>query len=335
MTTAKTIGIVVAGAGRIGKMHAEIFARTPGARVVGIVDRHLRREWLDECGLSEVPVFAAATEALEKTGAEAAVIAASSTAHVGLIREAAAMGRHVLCEKPIAFSAADIAALAEELRNSPLVIQAGFNRRFDPQFARIRDAVRAGELGRIYMWRIVNRDPRRPPPDFIPRSGGMLADFHVHDFDMLRFLSGGEIAEVHARGAQLIADETMTGDLDAALLSARMADGALAGVDGLRETNCGYDQRIEAVGEKGMMKAENIPAHFVAAGGPSGDLRANPRPDFIVRYRESFEIQAREFLRTIRGERECPTGLADAAAAMRAVEAAQKSLQENRPVAPE
>ena len=329
----KIIGVVVVGAGRIGKMHAEIFARTPGARVVGIVDRHMRREWLDDCGLPDVPVFASTAEALEKTGADAAVIAASSTAHVELIREVAAAGRNVLCEKPVAFNSAEIAALAEETRGFEGVIQIGFNRRFDPQFSRIRDAARAGELGRMYLYRIVNRDPRRPPPDFIPRSGGMLADFHSHDMDMLRFLSGGDIAEIHARGAQLIADESMKGDLDAVVLSLRMRDGALAGVDGLRETNCGYDQRVEVVGEKGMMRAENIPAHFVSGGSPAGDLRANPRPDFIVRYRESFEIQAREFLRAIRGERECPIGLADAAAAMRAVEAAEKSLKENRPIA--
>lgn len=329
---AKPIGIVVVGAGRIGRMHAEIFARLPGARLAGIVDRHSRREWLIEAGLAEVPVFESTTEALDKTGAEAAVIAASSTAHVELIREVTAAQRHVLCEKPVAFDSAKIAALAEETRGFPGVIQIGYNRRFDPQFSRIRDAVQGGELGRIYLYRIVNRDPLRPPADFIPRSGGMLADFHCHDMDMLRFLSGNEVAEIHARGAQLIADEAMRDDLDAVVLSLRMADGALAGVDGLRETNCGYDQRIEVVGEQGMRRAENIPAHFVAAGSPAGSLHANPRPDFMIRYRESFEIQARAFLRAVRGECECPVSLADAAAAMRTVEAAQKSLQENRAV---
>lgn len=328
----RPVGIIVVGAGRIGKMHADIFARQPRARLSGIVDRHLRREWLDEYGLSEVPVFESTTEALAKTAAEAAVIATSSTAHVELIREVTAAGRHVLCEKPIAFSSSAITQLAEETRGFSGVIQVGYNRRFDPQFSRIQAAVQAGDLGRIYLYRITNRDPRRPPADFIPRSGGMLADFHCHDMDMLRFLSGSEPAEIHARGAQLIADKAMQGDLDAMVLSLRMADGALAGVDGLRETHCGYDQRIEVVGEHGMRRAENIPDHFVAAGSPAGDLHANPRPNFIARYRESFEIQARAFLAAIRGERECKVTLTDAAAAMQAVEAAQKSLQENRAV---
>ena len=326
------IGIVVVGAGRIGRMHAQIFARAPGARLAGIVDRHGRREWLIEAGLSQVPVFESTTEALEATSAEAAVIATSSTAHVELIREVTAAKRHVLCEKPVAFDSGQITALAEETRGFSGVIQVGYNRRFDPQFSQIRDAVQGGELGRIYLYRIVNRDPLRPPADFIPRSGGMLADFHCHDMDMLRFLSGDEVAEIHARGAQLIADEAMRDDLDAVVLSLRMADGALAGVDGLRETNCGYDQRIEVVGEQGQRCAQNIPAHFVAGGSPAGSLHANPRPDFMTRYRESFEIQARAFLRAVRGECECKVTLADAAAAMRAVEAAQKSLQENRAV---
>ena len=337
--TMRTVGIVVAGAGRIGRMHAEIFSRTVGARVLGIVDRRLRRDWLDAAGLGEVGVFASLSQALEKTGAAAAVIAASSAAHVELVREAAAAGAHVLCEKPVAFRAAAISALAAEVGDSGKVVRVGFNRRFDPQFSRVREALRAGELGRAYLYRVVNRDPRRPPADFIPRSGGMLADFNVHDFDMLRFLSGGEIAEVHARGANLIADEALGGDLDAMVLSLRMSDGALAAVDALRETNCGYDQRLEVAGERGMLRAENIPAWFSVRSGPEGALHANPRRDFIERYRESFELQARAFLLAVRGEGGNGNGsaatLEDAAAAMRAVEAAQRSLEENRPAAVE
>ena len=333
----KTIGIVVVGAGRIGRMHAEIFSRTPGARVLGIVDRRLRRDWREALGLGGVGVFASTTEALKATGAEAAVIAASSSAHAELVREAAAAGAHVLCEKPVAFRAETIAALAAEVGGlegaGGKVVQVGFNRRFDPHFARVRTAVESGGLGRAYLYRVVNRDPRRPPADFIPRSGGMLADLNIHDFDMLRFLSGAEIAEVYARGGRLIAGGAMGGDWDAMVLSVRMSDGALAAVDSLRETNCGYDQRLEVAGEGGMVRAENIPSDFSVRSGPDGSLHSNPRRDFIERYRESFEIQAREFLRTIRGERACAAGLADATAAMRAAEAAQKSLEENRPVA--
>ena len=329
----KTIGIVVVGAGRIGRMHAEIFSRTPGARVLGIVDRRLRRDWREALGLGGAGVFASTTEALKATGAEAAVIAASSSAHAELVREAAAAGAHILCEKPVAFRAETIAALAAEVGGLERVVQVGFNRRFDPHFARVRTAVESGGLGRAYLYRVVNRDPRRPPADFIPRSGGMLADLNIHDFDMLRFLSGAEIAEVYARGGRLIAGGAMGGDWDAMVLSVRMSDGALAAVDSLRETNCGYDQRLEVAGEGGMVRAENIPSDFLVRSGPEGSLHSNPRRDFIERYRESFEIQAREFLRTIRGERACAPGLADATAAMRAAEAAQKSLEENRPVA--
>ena len=328
----KVASVVIVGAGRIGRMHAEIFSQAPGAKVAGIVDRHLRREWLAESGLAGVPVFASTGEALEKTKADAAVIAASSSSHAELIREVVGFGRHILCEKPVAFRADTIGELADETRNYDRVVQIGFNRRFDPQFARARSALRSGELGRAYLYRIVNRDPKRPPPDFIPRSGGMLADFHVHDFDMLRWLSGGEVAEVYARGANLIDDPAMAGDLDAVVLSLKMSDGALAAVDGLRETNCGYDQRIEIAGERGIARAENIPAAFATVSGPDGALHPNPRPDFIVRYRESFELQARSFLKAIRGEQKCEVSLSDAASAMRVVEAAQKSLEQNRPI---
>ena len=330
------IGIAVVGGGRIGVMHAQIVARLPQARLVGVVIRSGDRSALDAAGLGDARVFGDLDDAME--AADAVLIAASSDAHVELIRRAAHAGKHILCEKPVAFEAAQIDALHAQISDSAasgVVIQVGFNRRFDPDFSRLRGMLRERALGRLYLLHIVNMDPRRPPMAFIPRSGGMFRDFNVHDFDMLAALSGERIAEVYARGANLVDDEIgRLGDIDTAVISMRMSGGALASVSCSRETNCGYDQRIEALGEKGALRAGNLRAHGVVSDSATGSLRANPLPDFIARYRDSYEHQALAFLAAVRAGKlpaDLP-GLRDAAAAVRAAQAAQQSMNENRPV---
>ena len=324
------IGIAVVGGGRIGIMHAQIVSRLPGTQLRGVVIRSRQRERLDAAGLRETPVFGDIAEALADDKTAAVLIASSSDSHVDLIQRAAAAGKHILCEKPVAFDAAVIEELQHQTAAAGVVIQVGFNRRFDPDFAHLRDMLQHGALGRLYLIQIINMDPQRPPMEFIPRSGGMFGDFNVHDFDMLSSLTGKAVAEVHARGANLVDDEIgRLGDIDTAVLSIKMADGTLAAVLCSRETNCGYDQRIEVLGEKGALRVGNVLPHGVVSDSPSGSLRANPLPDFIARYRESYEQQALAFLSAIRDKSSPPVGLSAAAAAVRCVEAAQRSMLEN------
>lgn len=328
----KEIGIAVVGAGRIGRMHAEIFAATPGASVVGVVDRKRKDpDWPARAGLRDAKIYASAEEAFADKAVDAAVIATSSDCHPELVRAAAAAGKKIFCEKPVAFSAAEIRALDKDIGSAS--VHVGLNRRMDPRFAALQKALAAGRLGRIYSYHIVNRDPKRPPPGFAARSGGMLADFNVHDFDMLRFLSGGEIAEVYVRGACLIDPEIeAAGDIDSAVIVSQMADGALASVCCTRETNYGYDQRIEALGEKGALRADNILDEDPVQSGESGCLLPPPRADFIARYRESFEAQARAFVAGAQEGGAYPCTLEDVACAVAVVEAGNESLKSGRPV---
>ena len=325
------IGIAVVGGGRIGIMHAQIVARLPQTRLVGVVIRSGDRAALDDAGLGDVPLFGDMDEAMDK--ADAVLIATSSDAHVGLIRRAATAGKHVLCEKPVAFEAAHIDALCTETADRGVVIQAGFNRRFDPDFFRLREMLREHALGRLYMLHIVNMDPRRPPMDFIPRSGGMFIDFAVHDFDMLAALTGDDIAEVYAHGANLVDDEIgKLGDIDTAVINIKMRSGALAAVLCSRETNCGYDQRIEVLGEKGTLRVGNVLSHGILSNSAAGSLCANPLPDFVARYRQSYECQILAFVAAVREGKPPSVGLREAAMAVRAAQAAGQSMLENRPV---
>ena len=289
--------------------------------------------------MAATPLFERIAQA---KAADAAVIAASSDAHLDLIRQAAAADKHILCEKPVAFASASIAALRRELRDYRRVVQVGFNRRFDPHFAKVR--ARLPALGRPYIYRIVNRDPKRPRAGFAARSGGMFCDFNSHDFDMLRFLSGGEIAEIYARAATLL--EPAAAEIDTVVISAKMANGALALIDSCRETNRGYDQQIEILGANGVVGAANVPQSALIAADANGELRENPQPDFIARYRESFAAQLEAFIDAAQAadaanaagaanaaDAQPPVTLADAEAAIRAAEAAALSARENRPVA--
>ena len=324
------VKIAVIGAGRIGRMHAQIFARTPGAEVVGIVERCPRNDWRSKARLDAVRIYSDAAGALANNDTNAVVIATSTDAHIELIRASLAANKKVFCEKPIAFNSEAIEALAREAGNA--LVQVGFNRRFDPQFARLAKMLRSNHLGRVFLYHIVNRDPHRPPLNYIPRSGGMFTDFNVHDFDMLRFLSDSEIVDVYARAANLVdASIGRAGDVDTAVLSLQLANGALATIDTCRETNCGYDQRAEALGEKGTLRADNVLCDTVIGGTMEGHLAANPLPDFVARYQRSFELQAEAFVAAARGEAECTVGLADAVATVRVAEAAWQSVAENRP----
>ena len=328
----KTVNFAVIGAGRIGKMHAGIFAATTGGRLCAVVDRSRREpEWTARAGLADVRVYATVDEALADREVDAVIIATASDSHTAIIRAAVAAGKKVFCEKPVAFSAAAVLDLRRNLPPSA-VVQVGFNRRFDSAFAAMRDAIAGGQLGRAHSYHIVNRDPLRPPAAFVGSSGGMLIDFNVHDFDTLAFLSGARVAEVFARGGNVLQDEAMmaAGDIDTVMINMRLSDGSLANVDCARECNYGYDQRIEVIGERGGLQTGNVslirPTHLTNDGALAPPLRE----DFVARFREAYVEQARVFARVCRGECAVPVGLIDAARALAAAEAGVKSLAGGR-----
>ena len=326
------INFAVVGAGRIGKMHAAIFGRLPNARLRGVVDRKQKEpNWLARAGFADAVLYPDAAAAFADDKTQAVVIAASSDSHTRLIADAVAAGKRVFCEKPVAFAARPIAELRQSLPADALV-QIGFNRRFDPAFNALKEALSQGELGRVYSYHIVNRDPRRPPANFVGRSGGMLADFNVHDFDMLAHLSGGGVADVFVRGAGLLRDEALqrAGDMDTVMINARLNDGALANIDCARECGYGYDQRVEVLGERGGLRLDNETPPRPARMEATGFVTPPPKEDFIARFYESYKRQARAFVAACLGEAGCPVGLQEAARAAAVVEAATRSLQSGR-----
>jgi myo-inositol 2-dehydrogenase/D-chiro-inositol 1-dehydrogenase len=328
--TRTTIGVI--GTGRIGRMHARnLVHRVPDAFVKAVASRSADERWAAELG---IPVCTNDIEdLLRDPEIEAVVVALPSGLHVETIRCAAEAGKQIFCEKPVGFTAAAISRALDTVRSAGVQLQVGFNRRFDPSLCKLQAAVRSGEVGELHSLRVVNRDPKAPRPEFASGSGGLFLDFTIHDFDTLRFLSGSEIAEVYAAGAALVDPEIASvGDIDTAVISVRLANGALCVIDNSRQTGYGYDQRFEAFGSKGNLTVGNLRATSLAASLVSGVFSDTPYPSFVERYKEAFIAELQAFVRCVRDSTEVAVTGEDALAAVNAAFAATTSMAENRPV---
>jgi myo-inositol 2-dehydrogenase/D-chiro-inositol 1-dehydrogenase len=209
----------------------------------------------------------------------------------------------------------------------------GFNRRFDPSLLKASEAVRRGEIGDVHTIRVTNRDPTPPDIDFVKRSGGLFFDFTVHDFDTVRFLSGSEIVELFAVGEVLIDPRIgAAGDIDTAIITLRLANGALAVIDNSRHAVYGQDQRFEVFGSAGSVAIDNTRATFVTTSTSNGVFTERLHGSFGDRYREAFVAELRGFLSSVRKGGPVAVGAEDALAAVRAAHAARRSLAENRPI---
>jgi myo-inositol 2-dehydrogenase/D-chiro-inositol 1-dehydrogenase len=189
-------------------------------------------------------------------------------------------------------------------------IQIGFNRRYDPSFAEVQRAIRAGEIGDLRQVIITSRDPEIPPVAYMKVAGGLLRDMTIHDFDLARFMLGEEPVEVAAFANALIAREVQElGDHDTAMILLRTANGRQCCTTNYRKATYGYDQRIEAVGELGMLKAENCRATTVERwDGRRTEAKDPILHFFIERYREAYVLELDDFIDALEQGRPCDPG---------------------------
>ena len=325
-----TVGLI--GAGRIGRLHAENLAqRIPEADLRAVASPHLDEVWAESLG---IPVRSTDVGAvIDDPAIEAVVIAASSGLHIELIQRAAEAGKHIFCEKPVAFEPGPIEEILRIATEHEVMLQVGFNRRFDPSLLKASEAVRSGEIGDIHTLRVTSRDPTPPDIDFVKRSGGLFFDFTVHDFDTVRFLSGAEIVELFAVGEVLVDPRIgAAGDIDTAIISLKLSNGALAVIDNSRHAVYGQDQRFEVFGSAGSIAVDNTRATFVTTSTTDGVFSEKLHGSFGDRYQEAFVAELRGFLRSVRENQPVAVGAEDALAAVRAAHAARRSLAENRPI---
>jgi len=330
----RKINVGVIGAGRIGKLHAEHLAyRVPGANVIAVAD--IRLEAARKCA-TELQIPSAVQdyrEIMANRDIEAVVICSSTDTHAQMIEEAAAAGKHIFCEKPIDFDLARIDKALEAVDKAGVKLQVGFNRRFDPNFKRVREMVTAGKIGTPHILRITSRDPGPPPIEYVKVSGGIFLDMTIHDFDMARYLIGNEVSEIYAAGGVMV-DPAIgeAGDIDTAIITLRFENGVIGTIDNSRKAVYGYDQRVEVFGSEGMVAVSNNTPDTAVYSNAEGVHSSLPLFFFVERYTDSYIAEMRAFVECIRQGKTPPVTGMDGRIPVVMGYAARKSYQENRPV---
>ncbi|HKD37877.1 MAG TPA: inositol 2-dehydrogenase, partial [Pirellulales bacterium] len=270
------VGII--GAGRIGKVHAETIAlRLPDATALAIadVDSAAAANLAARFGIPQV--FTRAEEILADKRIDAVLICSPTGTHADLIAAAAEAGKHIFCEKPIAFDLARIDKALVAVQRAGVKLQIGFNRRFDSNFARVRKAIVNGEIGTPHLLHIISRDPAPPPISYVRVSGGMFLDMSIHDLDMARFLVGDEVEEIFTAAAARVDPQIgEVGDVDTAVMVLRFRDGAIGTIDNCRQAVYGYDQRVEVLGSAGSIATSNCYPNEAAISTASSVRRDLP-----------------------------------------------------------
>ena len=326
------IGLI--GAGRIGHLHAEhLTTRIPSADVLMVADAF--EETARQCAES----FAIASftgdyrVVLDRPDIEAVVICSSTDTHARIIEEAAQAGKHIFCEKPIALDLASIDRALKAVKRAGVKLQIGFNRRFDASFNRAHQAIERGEIGQPHQFDIVSRDPTPPPIEYIRVSGGIFLDMTIHDFDMTRFLIGSEVEEVFALGG-VMSDPAIgeAGDVDTCVVSLRMTNGVIGTISNSRRAAYGYDQRVEVLGSAGAISIGNNYPNTAIISDSQSVRRDLPQHFFLERYSESFVAEMTAFIDAVLHDTPVPVTGYDGRAPVVIAMAAQKSLEEHRPI---
>lgn len=332
MNSHLNVGII--GAGRIGKVHAaNLTYRIPNASVIAVADVNLAAAKQLAAQYSVATATDNTVQLFEDPNIDAVLICSVTSTHAPFIIQAAEAGKHIFCEKPIALNLAEIDRALAAVDQAGVKLQIGFNRRFDANFRRVRQAIESDEIGQPALLHIISRDPAPPPIEYVRHSGGIFLDMTIHDFDMARFLMGSEVEEVYVQGAVTV-DPAIgeAGDVDTALIMLRFVNGVLGVIDNCRRASYGYDQRVEVLGSKGAIATgNNYPNSAVISDGASV-RRDLPLNFFMERYTESFAAELAAFVDAVLNNKPTPVGGQDGRAPVVMGLAAGRSYREGRPV---
>jgi myo-inositol 2-dehydrogenase/D-chiro-inositol 1-dehydrogenase len=314
--------IAVVGAGRIGRLHAANLVRMPAFDLVAVAD-----PVTPGLACEHLPDW---RELLDRQDVAAVAICSPTALHAEQVEAFAQAGKHVFCEKPLAadLAGADRALAAAE--TAGIVLQVGYNRRFDRNFAAVRAAVASGRVGRPVLVRITSRDPEPPPRSYLDGRGPetIFVDTTSHDLDLVRFVTGDELVEVSARGAALVSDDARAlGMVDTAVTTLVTSGGTLATVDNTWRSAHGYDQRLEVHGSDGNAQAGNELRDTTLLADAAGFHAPALPPFFIERYAASFLAELEAFASALEGGPVAVTGR-DGRAALAAALAAAHSAQQ-------
>lgn len=317
--------IVLVGAGRIGRIHAANIAANPKLRLDSVIDP------MADAANELAGLYGAQASSLEAALADpdvaGVVIASSTDTHLDYTLAALRAGKAVFCEKPLDQDLARARAAEAELATIGGRVLLAFNRRFDPNFALLQQRLAAGEVGQLETLHIISHDPAPPPAHYIPTSGGLFKDMVIHDFDMARWMLGEDVTQVFATASVLV-DPAIgeAGDVDTAKTILRTASGKLCVISSSRRSGYGYDQRIEAFGSGGLIRAENVLESTVQTWTGAGAGADRLMDFFLDRYAAAYAREMAHFADVIDGAAPL-VGFADGIAALALAEAAAQSVK--------
>ena len=321
--------VALFGAGRIGKIHAANVVRQAGVKLRYVID-------VDAAAAAALAAqhdasVASAETALADPQVGAVVIGSSTDTHADLIMRAAAAGKAIFCEKPVDLAVDRARTCADAVKRAGVTCMIGFQRRFDPTFAALKERLAAGEIGEPEMLVVTSRDPGAPPVEYLKRSGGIFRDMLIHDFDVFRWILDDDAVTLYATGSVLTDPAVGTvGDVDSTAVTIRTKRGRLAQINTSRRAAYGYDQRFEVLGSEGMLQAGNHKPTEVVAATAASVSEDKPEHFFLERYRAAYALEMAHFFDAVANGKPVRTSIDDGVKALELADAATTSWCEQR-----
>lgn len=326
------IGII--GAGRIGKVHAKAASNLNGAKIIWLADPIAPdlEETAKSMGIEKTSKNY--KDILNDKEVDAIFICTPTDTHYTISMEALNFGKHVFCEKPVDLELRRVKDVKDLVAKTGKKYMVGFNRRFDHNFMAIKENIDKGLIGKLELIQITSRDPEPPPISYVKVSGGLFCDMMIHDFDMVRYLSSSNPKSVTAIGDALVNPKIKTegNDIDTAIVSIELENGALAVITNSRRASYGYDQRAEVHGELGALSCSNDTSNTLVISSKDGIIHEKPLYFFLERYLNAYKNEIEIFVDSIINNKETPVTIEEAYQSLLLAKAAQKSLIENRKV---
>lgn len=326
------IGII--GAGRIGKVHAKAASNLNGAKIIWLADPIAPdlEETAKSMGIEKTSKNY--KDILNDKEVDAIFICTPTDTHYTISMEALNFGKHVFCEKPVDLELGRVKDVKDLVVKTGKKYMVGFNRRFDHNFMAIKENIDKGLIGKLELIQITSRDPEPPPISYVKVSGGLFCDMMIHDFDMVRYLSSSNPKSVTAIGDALVNPKIKTegNDIDTAIVSIELENGALAVITNSRRASYGYDQRAEVHGELGALSCSNDTSNTLVISSKDGIIHEKPLYFFLERYLNAYKMEIEIFVDSIINNKETPVTIEEAYQSLLLAKAAQKSLIENRKV---
>ena len=330
----KTLNVALVGAGTIGRMHARhLWRAIDGARLHGVAD--VFADGAKACAEQNGGVRWTTdyNELLADPAVDAVVVASATATHPDIVEAAAKAGKAIFSEKPIAKSIADGERALGAVERAGVPFQIGFQRRFDPNFARIKQAIVSGEIGKPHIAHLISRDPGPPYVGPVGLGGGIWFDMAIHDLDMARWLMDDEAVEIYTQAGVMIAPGLEKfGEVDVAVMVLRFANGGVVTIDNHTDSAYGYDQRAEVIGSKGAISIDNTYPNNAVLSNAAGLHHSVPLPYFLDRYQAVYRDEIQVFVNCLLQNTPMQVGVKDARASLALAVAAKQSHEEKRPI---